>query len=114
MIKYIPDESLYAYLPCSWPDDFVDLSVYLARYHYYSMSDDVTILNQAEEKLTKIVPNSDCKFSSLAGVSSITSNSSLCIAATPRDDAPCQARVRDREVWQNGMVVAAAVRKVIE
>ena len=71
-------------------DDFVNLSVYVARYRYFPMSTDVTILSRPEERLTKVVPHAECSGSPIPMVSAVSSDNTLCIAATPRDDAPCQ------------------------
>lgn len=74
-------------------DDFVDLAVYIARYQYKEVSHDVTILHSPEEKLTRIVPNIQCQQASLPRVSAITSNDTICLDITPRENSPCEGEV---------------------
>lgn len=70
----------------------MELSVYLARYRYFDVSEDITIMTDPEELVTKVVSNSECQLASISKVSDITSNNTICLAPTSREDAPCSVR----------------------
>lgn len=73
-------------------ESFLNLPVSISRYQYFNMADDVTVLAQAENQRTRVLKPETCVNSKEPKIAEISTNQTLCLAATPRENLPCHSR----------------------
>lgn len=73
-------------------ESFLNLAVSISRYQYFRMADDVTVLAQAENQPTRVVKAEQCITSNEPKIAAISNNQTLCLAATHRENLPCNSR----------------------
>jgi len=71
---------------------FLNLAVSISHYQYFDMADDVTVLAQPKDRPTRVLKADDCINSKEPKIATISNNSTLCLAPTPRDSLPCRTR----------------------
>lgn len=76
-------------------ESFLNLAVSISRYQYHDMAEDVTVLAEAEDRPTRVLKSQDCVNANLPKVSTISTNTTLCLAATQRDHLPCHSQNGD-------------------